>query len=295
MNDSPITQLAESDLPIVTFTVEPTRSARLKRDDNGLIVDHPYKFTPEGRVDYRAMLDPRHLFVVDEKADRVVKAQGKPIGECDLTQVNPKWLRVRKGGWRQLLNLRGYRSVCYHSLSVGPDKAAVVCEIELTPNYETDGYPVIASGVASASTRSMDRQMLPYMEAFAENRSFARAVQLALSIDIMSEDEIDAEAVGGVKGEDDAVSEATTGDKKTANGYTHLRDLCTSRAHPITFAALKARAIKHNAELTPEQAKERILSDPSTWTDWASVQDIDAWLLMGKIQEADAAGKKGKA
>lgn len=264
--------------------------SRFRRDGDGLIVGHPYRYTPEGRVDYRAMLDPRHLFVVDEKADRVVKAQGKPIGECDLTQVNPKWLRVRKGGWRQLLNLRGFRSVSYHSLTVAPDKAAVVCEIELIPNYETDGYPVIAAAIASASTRSMDRNMLPYMEAFAENRAFARAVQLALAIDILSEDEIDAEALKGVTS-DDAAPE---GEKKatSAEPRVTLEELCTARK--TTFEALKARAIKHNAELTPERADERIQGDPALWTSWLSIQPIDAWLLVGKIKEADAAPVKGK-
>ncbi len=262
-----------------------------KRDEDGLIIGHPYKFTEEGRVDYRAMVDRKHLFVIREKEAQVVKDQGKPLNECDLMQVNPKWLRLRKGGWRQLLNIRGYRAITYHSLQTSDAKAAVVCEIELIGNYETDGYPVIASGLASASTRSMDRQMLPYMETFAENRARARAVQEALSIDIMSEDEIDAEAVRN-QGEDDAVESVTS---TSAEPYQQLKALCTSRKVPITFEAIKANAIKHNAELTPEREDERIKSDPTTWTDWSSVQPIDTWLMMGKIKEKDAeSAKKGK-
>ena len=280
--------MSDTPTPVVT---------RLKRDEDGLVIGYPYKFTPEGRVDWLATAMTqcrRYMFVIREKEDAVVKAQGKPLSECDLSLVNEKWLRIRQAGFNYLLNLRGYRSIQYHSLLAQESKAAVVCELELIPNYETEGYPVIVSAVASASPRSLDKYFMPYMETFAENRSFARAVKRALQITVLSEDEIDAEAIGGIKGEDDAVSEATSGDKKTADGWTHLRDLCTSRKTPITFAAIKARAIKHNAELTPEKENERIKGDPNAWTDWSSVQPIDAWLLMGKIQEADAAGKKIK-
>lgn len=268
--------------------------ARFKRDEDGLIVGFPYRYTKEGRVDYLACIDRRHLFVIDSKKDAVAKAQGKPIDECDLSQVNPRWLRVRKAGWRQLLNIRGYRALTYHSVQTSDSKATVVCEIELIGNYETDGYPLIASGMASACTHSMDRQMLPYLETFAENRARARAVQEALNIEIMSEDEVDAEALRGVKADDNASTDTTPSRAASAAGYEVLKALCTNRKTAITFESLKARAVKHNAELTPEREDERIKSDPALWVDWSSVQDVDVWLLTGKIKEADEAAAKGK-
>ncbi len=270
----------------------PTSPARFTRDDEGLIVGLTYHYTPEGRIDWMRMLRPAHLFVVDKHKAAVVKAQGKPIDQCDLSLVDERWLRINQKGFNHLLNLRGYRSLDYHSLQVSADKAAVVCTIELIGNYETNGYPVICSAMASATTRSMDPYMMAYLEAFAENRSLARCVKRALQINVLSDDEIDAEALKGVKGEDDAVSDATS-TPAGFNPYDKLRELCTARKAPISFDKLKASAIKHNAELTPDKEDERIQSDPATWTDWPSVQPIDAWLLIGKIKERDTAGTKG--
>ncbi len=269
--------------------------ARFKRNEDGLIDGLTYHYTPEGRVDWLAMLPRRYLFVIDTKREAVVKAQGKPIDECDLMQVNPKWLRVRKAGWRRLLNLRGYRSITYHSIQTSDNKATVACEIELIGNFETDGYPVIASGLASACTRSMDANFMPYLETFAENRARARAVQEGLDIEVMSEDEIDSEAMRGVKGDDNVSSPNEATSSVSAEPYKQLETLCTKRKTPISFEALKARAVQHNAELTPDKEDERIKSDPALWTGWSSVQPIDVWLLSGKIREADEAAAKGKA
>ncbi len=269
----------------------PPGPTRFKRDEDGLIIGYPYRYTTEGRLDYLAMVDRKHLFVIDSKKDAVVKAQGKPIDECDLSLVNEKWLRIKQGGFNQLLNLRGYTRLEYHSLQTSPDKAAVVCMLELIGNYETEGFPVVCSAIASASLRSMDKHFVPYMETFAENRAFARAVKRALQITVLSEDEIDSEALKGAQG-DEATSEPKT---TSAEASEHLRQLCEKRPTPITFASVKARAIKHNAELTPATENERIKSDPALWSDWSSVQPIDCFLLIGKIKEADdAAAAKAK-
>ncbi len=283
--------------PMSTPPAEPVASkspsSRFKRDEDGLIIGYPYKFTPEGRVDYLACVDRKHLFVIDSKKDIVSKAQGKPIDECDLSLVNEKWLRIKQGGFNQLLNLRGYTSIEYHSLQTSPEKAAVVCVLSLIGNYETEGYPIICSAIASATFHSMDKNFRPYMETFAENRAFARAVKRALQITVLSEDEIDSEALKGAQGED-AGDPASSTKTTSAEASEHLRQLCEKRNVPITFAAIKARAIKHNAELTPTTENERIKDDPATWTEWKSVQPIDCFLLIGKIKEADDAGVKGK-
>lgn len=263
-----------------------------KRNDDGLIEGLTYRYTPDGRVDYLAMLDRRHLFVIDSKRDAVVKKQGKPIDECDLSLVDERWLRIKQAGFNQLLNLRGYSRLEYHSLVVDQGKAAVVCTIELIPNYETNHYPVICSAIASASVQSMDRNFVPYLETFAENRSFARCVKRALQIAVLSDDEIDAEAVRGVKGDAESTTD-TAARPVSAEPYATLQDLCIKRKTPITFEALRARAIRHNAELPPDREDERIKSDPALWIDWSSVQPVDAWLLTGKIKEADEAAAKG--
>ena len=44
--------------------------------------------------------------------------------------------------------------------------------------------------------------------------------------------------------------------------------------------------IKLNADTPADRANERVKADPSTWTSFADIQPIDAWLLIGKIKEA---------
>ncbi len=289
---------------MTSFTDTP---ARFKRNEDGLIEGYPYRYTEDGRIDWRALVDRRFLFVIDSKRDAVVKKQGKPLDECDLSLVDERWLRIKQGGFNQLLSLRGYSRLEYHSLVATDNKAAVVCVIELIGNYETQGYPVVASAIASACTRSMDANFMPYLETFAENRAFARCVKRALQLNILSEDEVDAEAIKGVKA--DAESETTTGaTPKSAHGWDILKTFCANHKPAIAFEAIKASAVKHNAKLDdvlaartanptdttlPNREDERIKSNPTLWVDWTSVQDADVWLLTGKIKEADEAAAKG--
>ncbi len=132
-----------------------TTPIRFKRNEDGLIEGYPYRYTEDGRIDWRALVDRRFLFVIDSKRDAVIKKQGKPLDECDLSLVDERWLRIKQGGFNQLLNLRGYSRLEYHSLTATDSKAAVVCVIELIGNYETSGYPIVTSAIASACTRSM--------------------------------------------------------------------------------------------------------------------------------------------
>ncbi len=275
-------------LPVIVDTLP----ARFKRDEDGLIAGLQYHYTPEGRIDWRAMVSRRYLYIAREYEDRVVKAQGKPLAEVDYSLVNPKWLRIRIDGINQIANIRGYSSLEYHSLSVGEGHAAVVCQMQFIGNYESDGYPVICSGIASARRMSMDKNMMGYLEAFAENRAFARCVKRALQIEILADIEVGGDGKPDAEGEDDAVSAATgaTG----FNPYDKLRELCMSRKKPISFEVLKAGAIAHNAELAPDKQDERIQGDPATWVGFESIQGIDAWLLISKIKTKDAAANKGK-
>jgi hypothetical protein len=273
------------------MTLAEAIALRQRDPQTGLLVNQTYHFRADGTIDWKAMVDRKFMFVIDSKRDVVVKAQGKPIDECDLSLVDDRWLRIKQGGFNQLANLRGYSNLDYHSVTAADGKSAMVCTIEWIGNYETGMQPIVCAGVASASTLSVDKGFRPYLETFAENRAFARAVKRALQITILSEDEIDGEALKGTQ--DDSTESARPA---SAEPYETLKSLCSNRKVPISFEALKARAIKHNAELPPEKENERIKSDPALWTDWSSVQAVDVWLLTGKIKEADeAAAKAGRA
>ncbi len=286
----------------------PEAIALQQRDpQTGLRTNITYRFRDDGSIDWLSMVERKHLFVVDKHKDKVIKAQGKPIDECDLSLVDERWLRVKQAGWNQLANLRGYHNLDYHSVTAADGKSAMVCVIEWIGNYETQMESFTCAGVASASSLTVDHGFRPYLETFAENRSFARAVKRALQINAYSEDEIDEEALKGIRADDSAPS-ATTGKPKTANGWDILKTFCANHKPVISFEAIKASAVKHNAKLDeelaartanpadttlPNREDERIKSDPSSWVDWTSVQDTDVWLLTGKIKEADEAAAKG--
>jgi hypothetical protein len=285
--------------PIIPFSRDP---------ETGLIKGFPYQYTPDGRIDWKAHVDRKHLYVIREKEAAVVKAQGKPISEVDLSLVDERWLRIRLAGFNQLANLRGYHSLRYHSLHCDPSKAAVVCEMEFIGNTETNGIPLICSSIASATNISTGRDFSPYLETFAENRAFARCVKRALQINILSDQEIDAEAIESVSGARDATSTSASSAQPEAEQsvgflpYQHLAAKCrnhkdgSGNAQPITFEALKARTLEVNS-LPETPQNERTVSDPSKWGSFEDIPAADVWLLMGKIEAATkkVAAPEGKA
>jgi hypothetical protein len=263
---------------------------RFQRDANtGLVNGFPYRYTSDGLIDWRACVDPRFLYIAKERVDDVVRAQGRALADIDILAVKDDWLRIRVGGLNQLAHLRGVRSCTYPIMQTREGFASVVCELELIPNVESDMMPEIWSGIASACRTSMDARMLPYLETFAENRAFSRAVKRALQINILSDIEVGGDARDAAA---DAAKEEELAAQPAAVGfeaYHQLAELCrTHKPTPITFETLKAAAIKLNVETPADKANERLKADPATWTGFDSIQPIDAWLLATKIKEAAA-------
>ncbi len=259
----------------------PASSPRFERDEDGLVKGLTYYYTSEGQIDWRAMLPAKHLYVIREREAAVVAAQGKPIDECDLSLVNEKWLRIKIAGINYLANIRGYRSLEYPSFIITEGKASIVCQMEFIGNYETSGYPMICAGVGSACRLTMDKDWMGQLEAFAENRAFARCVKRALQIAILADAEVDGkdkeESDGGTPQGSDQAPPSTD-----HLPHEKLRGLCQSRTKPISFEDVKAAALKYKAELA---------TDPVTWTEWASILPRDAWIITGKLEKAGKGGK----
>ena len=264
------------------------------RDERGLVNGVDYKFTPEGRVDWKAMLQSGDLYVKKEFRDEVVREYGKALSELDLTTVKDRYLFVSLAGINRLANLRGMRALTYPSVHVLQDKAAVVCEIEFIGNFETDGFPVICSSMASATPRSMDADFVPYLETFAENRAFVRCVKRALQLNILSDVEVGGDSKKKVVGQDvthdsDQPSAAGAGFEP----YHKLIEVCQSQKPAIDFATLKAAAVKHNSLLAADH-KDRIFGEPERWTDFKDVLPLAAYMLISLIQERAAQEKINK-
>ncbi len=248
----------------------------LKRNADGLLADFPYKYTADGRIDWKAHVPAKFLYIAREYEDKVLREQGKPLAEIDFSLIRDEWLRIKLGGINYLANLRGYTSLKYHSLTISQDKASIVCEMEFIGNFETGMAPLICSGVASASIRSMDKPFVPYLETFAENRAFTRCVKRALQINILSDIEIGG---NGKEEQQDAPDE----NLKTVNPSDTLKDVCAKKG--VSFEKLRESMVTHNAGITPERENERLKCDPSILKEWGDIQPIDAWVILGKMQE----------
>lgn len=253
-----------------------------QRDERGLVVGVTYRFTPDGRVDYRAMVDPKFLYIVSEKEDQVVREQGVPLAQVDLSKVREEWLRIRLGGINQLAGLRGYTSLEYPVFLSREGNATAVCRMNFIPNYETGMQPLICSATASACRASMDRKMLPYLETFAENRAFSRCVKRALQINILSDIEVGGDGREAATDEDDKTAEAAGSAPTGFEPLHRLQELCRKHKPEITFPVLKEAAAKYQAELKGNVAE---------WTSWSDIQALDAWVIVGRIL---AAQKKAK-
>lgn len=263
---------------------------RFKRDpETGLEVGREYRYTPEGFIDWRAMVPARFLYVPDDLVSKAVKIAGKPLAEIDLLTLPDNLLRVRIAGLNYLIHVRGVRACTYPHMICREGHAATCCELELIPNCEApDGE--IWSGQASACRSSMDVKMLPYLETFAENRAFGRAIKRALQINILTDIETGGDGRDAVT--EESAESAASAPIKTASGvepWAELERTCNEAKPVITFEKLKEAAIKLNAENPPSLDKSkpaiRTQQDPIEWSSFKDIQHVDAFTLIGRIKQ----------
>jgi len=160
---------------------EPTQT--IFRQSNGLISSVNYKFTPEGWVDWRAMIKPEFLY---PNKDRF---SGGEIPDS-IEGLEDSQLLCKLGGYKEVARLRGFKKVSYQ-LTHLPNSVSAICTIIWMPNFETDGQEIEFSSTANASLDNVSGFGAKFMETFAENRSFVRAVRNFLNIHIVGDDEID--------------------------------------------------------------------------------------------------------
>lgn len=250
-----------------------------KRLPNGLLEGVDYKYHDDGRIDWRAMIKPEYLAVQSDKKEEVQTRYNKPIKALNLHDIEDYYLIILLGGIKDLLRVRGYRSVKQEVNSVTDNQVVCTCTIEFIPNIETGGEPVIFSDVASASVYSVSGVFQLHLAAIAANRAFVRCVRNALGIGIAGKDEFDSAAnklylaKGGAPA---APSLAAEPPQNVGFEPTNiLSNRCTELG--ITFDKLRERALS---------AKEGLVSDPTGWQSFASIAQLDAYTLLTKINGA---------
>lgn len=158
---------------------------KLQRNEFGLLKNVDYKFTPEGWVDWRAMVDPKFLYPNKDWFE----ARGETVPES-IDGLEDSQLLIQLGGIKELARLRGFSNVEYFLTQVDSIGVRAICTIKWIPNYE-NLEPVVFSSTANATFENTSGFGAKFLETIAENRAFVRAVRNFLNIHIAGADEID--------------------------------------------------------------------------------------------------------
>lgn len=254
-----------------------------KRLPSGLLEGVSYIYKPDGSIDYRAMIKPEYLAVQSEKKEEVEARFNKKVKDLDLSTLPDYYLIILLGGIKDLLRIRGYKSLTNRVDYVSEQKAVVTTTIEFIGNFETGGEPVIYSDTASASVYSVSGVFQLHLEAIAANRSLVRAVRNALGINIVGKDEFDERANKAYLSSGGAAllaAKAPAPEVPESTGFAPFNVLSNRcKELTISFEKLKEAAAAYKAEL---------VSDPAQWEDFSSLKDhrTDCYTLLTKINES---------
>ena len=157
-----------------------SKAKKIDRDDLGLLKGIDYKFTNEGLIDWRKMLDNKWLY----------PNPSKNLSTNDISKLKDTDLCILLGGIKELAQIRGYTNVSYNVTCPSPDYVVANCTISWVPNYETENNEVTFSSLGDASPNNTDNFARQYLAPIAENRAFVRCVRNFLRINIVAQDEL---------------------------------------------------------------------------------------------------------
>lgn len=164
----------------------------IKRNEHGLIYNGgiKYIYTPEGKIDWRKMINPKHLVPNKQAFERAKKEIPKSI-----EGLEDRELLILLAGIKELAQIRGFNSVRYFIESPSADYISMSCEINWIPNFETEGRSITFSAVGDASPFNTNSFGKNYLGPIAENRAFVRSVRNFLKINIVSQEEVAASSL----------------------------------------------------------------------------------------------------
>jgi len=155
------------------------------RNEYGLLGNVQYTYNSDGSINWRAMIDNKHL---------VVNKNAFPEGAdvpSDVSQLGDGEMLLLLAGFKELANLRGFTNVNYEVTVAGKEYVAVKCTITWIPNYESGMRPVQFSALADTHVLNTSGFGKKFLMAVSENLSFCRAVRNFLRVNIIGQDEID--------------------------------------------------------------------------------------------------------
>ncbi len=163
-------------------------------NSDGLVKNLEYKYDSYGFIDWRAMINPKHI-VLNRNSLAKAGIPYESLSDADREKYLNEWPDdkkiIRLAGFKEVARLRGYQSITNKVEQVG-DKVICHCTIEWKPNFE--GY-FSYTAAASASPANVAPEYSQALEAIACNRAFARAVRESLNIHVVSDEELDPNKV----------------------------------------------------------------------------------------------------
>lgn len=161
-----------------------------RNEQTGLINNKTYFLKSNGKIDWRAMIEPEYLVFNRQWENEIVQRYNKPLDKLNVSEVEDKYLLILLGGIKELADLRGFAEVRQQVVSVSPVQATATCHITWIPNFETSGRQVTFGDGASATIENTTGFGSSFLETIALNRAFVRAVRNFLRIDIVGQDEV---------------------------------------------------------------------------------------------------------
>ena len=157
-----------------------------KRNEHGLLDSVDYIFNEDGSVNWRAMINPEHLYPNKDWFEIRKMPMPNSIEGLDDSQ-----LLIKLGGIKELAKLRGFHNVTYDITESSDSRVVVQCMINWIENYEGSCSQTFAS-IANATTNNTNGFAAKFLECIAENRAFVRTVRNFLGIHIVGADELDS-------------------------------------------------------------------------------------------------------
>ena len=171
-----------------------------KRNELGLLEGVKYEYSDDGSINWRAMVDPKHLY--PNKSWFETRNQPMPYS---VEGLEDNQLLIKLSGIKELAKLRGFDGVRYEVIKCEKDHVAVKCRIHWIPNFESGTYYSLKQGdddyfnsrvsfedIANATTDNTSSFAQKFLETIAANRAFVRCVRNFLNVHIVGADDIDS-------------------------------------------------------------------------------------------------------
>jgi len=163
------------------------------RDNRGLLNSGKYIFKQDGTVDWRAMVNPAHLYPNKDWFNR----RNQPVPDSP-EGLRDDQLLIKLAGIKEVAKLRGFKQVKFEFPKLEKDYVVATCQIIWMDNFETnnaqasgdDWMQTSSMDVANATYDNTDGFGQKFLETIAANRAFVRSVRNYLGIHIVGEDEL---------------------------------------------------------------------------------------------------------